>query len=72
MTLQFEIKLPTEIPPKTDSHLQISDRYFAKVLSISGSINKTTIIYDFKNKKWLSIHPGLKEVIEYYTELCPF
>lgn len=64
--IEFEIKKPTDIPEVENERLQISDRYYAKVETVAGSITKTTVIYDHKNKRWLSIHPGLKEVIEYY------
>lgn len=69
MRIEFEIKKPTDIPAIKNERLQISDRYYAKIKNISDDISKTTVIYDHKNSKWLSIHTGMKELIEYYVEV---
>src|SRR5690606_1484376 len=68
----FIIKKGVEIPSfSTDKayiHYNVSDKYLAKTIAVNGDIVFNTVMYDFKNKKWISSNSGLKEVVEYYIE----
>lgn len=70
MIKQFFKKEITEIPPTYSpyNHLQISDKYLGKGLTIGNEIVSIVCFYDFKKQKWCTSGAGIKEVLEYYVE----
>lgn len=73
MKVEFEVKSPEEIPPKSQSKINqianCSDSFFGIAENDLKEVRKYVCYYDFTEKKWCFIGgTGEKKLIEYLTQ----